>query len=179
MKITAKLILLVLALVVTTFTSLEAQRGGRGGRNPADMAERQTKMMTDSLTLSTAQVKKVSEINLKYATMISEARRAARENMDPDGDREAMRNSMRAMSQKIQSERKDALKVILTSDQMAKLEKVEANRQSRRGERGKRGGKNGKRKRGKGKKAKAEKGKHEHGAGDHNHEHEKSAGENK
>ncbi len=148
MKITVKLILLVAILIVASFSSLEAQRGGRGG-NPEETAERQTQMMTDSLTLSTAQVKKVAEINLKYAKLTSESRKAARENMDPDGDREAMRNSMRAMSQKIQAERNDQLKVILTSDQMTRLEKVEANRNSRRGERGERGKRGGKKRKGK------------------------------
>lgn len=168
MKITANLALLILALVITSFTSLEAQRGGG---SPEEMAERQTKMMNDSLTLSSAQLKKVSEINLKYAKMTSEARRTARENMDPDGDREAMRNSMRAMFTKIQAEQKEALSVILTSEQMTKLEKVEANRRSRRGERGKRGGKRGKRKKGKEKKVNADKEAHDH-------EQEKSESEN-
>ena len=164
MKITAKLILLVAILIVASFSSLEAQRGGRG--NPEEMAERQTKMMTDSLTLSTAQVKKVSEINLKYAKMTSESRKAARENMDPDGDREAMRTSMRAMFQKIQAERKDELKVILTSEQIAKLEKIEANRQSRRGKRGERGKRGGKKR--KGKKNKEQKAEHDEGEHEQN-----------
>lgn len=166
MKITAKLFLLVFALIIASFSSLEAQRGGRGG-SPEERAERQTKMMTDSLTLSTAQVKKVTEINLKYAKLTAETRRAARENMDPDGDREAQRASMREMFQKIKAEQKDELKVILTSDQMAKFEKIEANRNSKRGERGKRGKRGGKKR--KGKKVKEQKAEHEHGEGSHEH----------
>jgi len=178
MKITAKSILLVLALLVTSFTSLQAQRGG--GRSPEATAERQTKMMTDSLTLSPAQVKKANEINLKYAKMKAESRKTARENMASDGDREAMRNNMRAMYKKVEAERKAELSVILTSDQNARLEQVEANRENNRGERVGKGnrGKKGKGRRagrkGENKKEMLDKKKHEQGEG----EHEKREGEN-
>ncbi len=155
MKITVKSILLLAILFVASFSTLQAQRGGGGwNSSPAEMAEKQTTMMNDSLTLSSAQLSKVAEINFKYAKMMSDMRSGAREKMDPDGDRDAMRKQMKEMMTKIGDERKNELKVILTSDQFTKYEMMEENRRKMREERRKNRGdrKRGDRKKGEGKK---------------------------
>jgi len=107
------------------------------GGDPVAMAERITKVMTDSLTLSTAQATKVGEINLKYANKMSEFRKAARES--EDFDRSTMREGMR----KMRADQNAELQTILTKDQWTKFEKMEAERkkkrEGRRGRKGKKG----------------------------------------
>lgn len=133
MKFTLKLIAVFLFCFLCSL-SVEAQRGGRGG-DPTEMAKKQTQRMTDSLTLSTPQANKVSEINLKYANKMSEFRKAARES--EDFDRSMMREVMRNM----RTEQKAELQTVLTKDQWAKFEKMEEarlkNREGRRGRKGK------------------------------------------
>lgn len=120
---------IVLALLFST--NVDAQR--RGG-DPVKMAEKQTQMMTDSLTLSTAQATKVGEINLKYANLKLDFRKAARES--GDFDRMAMREKMTKMKEEQNAE----LQTILTKDQWAKYETVEAaTRERRKTERGSKG----------------------------------------
>ena len=125
--------LLILSLFVVS--DIQAQRWGG---TPEENARAQTQRMTDSLTLSSAQVVKVEEINLKYANLQADFRSKARDS--EEFDREAMRAGMK----KLRDEQKTELKKILTSDQFDQFEKMEAARRENR--EGKRGGKKGKRK---------------------------------
>ncbi|MFT4666150.1 MAG: protein CpxP [Polaribacter sp.] len=132
MKFTLKLAA-VFMLCFLCSLNMQAQRGGRGG-DPIEMAQKQTQRMTDSLTLSTAQANKVSEINLKYANKVSDFRKAARESEDFD------RTTMRENMQKMRGEQTAELQTILTKDQWTKFEKMEeARMQKREGRKGRKG----------------------------------------
>jgi hypothetical protein len=88
--------------------------GGRGG-DPIQRAEMQTKMMIDSLSLSTKQGEKVKEVNLKYANKQKEARAA-----NTDGDWEKMRATMDAL----RTEQNAELKTMLTQEQYDRWQKI-------------------------------------------------------
>lgn len=124
--------------------NLHAQRGS-WGKSPQETATAQTKMMTDSLTLSKAQVKRIDAINLKYAQKRVDERNKMRENGEMD------RTAMREVMQTMTAERNEELKMILTSEQYERHEKIEADRQANRRKRGegRRGGKGKKGKKGK------------------------------
>ncbi|MBK8426981.1 MAG: DUF4890 domain-containing protein [Lewinellaceae bacterium] len=118
-------------LFLVVFTSMQAQPPGGGERpsmDPVKRAEKQTAMMTEQLTLSEAQAAKVQEINLKYA----EKSKAMRE-ANTSGDRTAMREQMTALRTAQDAE----LKTMLTSDQWAAWEKIQAEQRENRGEWGK------------------------------------------
>jgi hypothetical protein len=140
-------ITLLLIVFIVSFSSAQAQKGGWDS-SPEELAARQTTMMTDSLSLSDAQIEKVSEVNLKYAKKMSAARMEARENAD--GDWEAMRETMRVTMATMLAEQKTELQKYLTSEQAKKWEQVEiAQREKRReggnkGGKGRKGGKGGK-----------------------------------
>jgi periplasmic protein CpxP/Spy len=116
----------LLILFLLSFSTLQAQKAGGG--DPVEMANKMTQTMTDSLTLSTAQAAKVKEINLEYGNKMDAARKAARENENID--REAMRATMTTLRE----DHKAALKNILTTEQFAKFEKMDAARQGKRRE---------------------------------------------
>ncbi len=95
-----------------------AQRGPGGGQgrmqmSAADLAEKQTKWMSDILDLSERQLQKVKEINMKYAEKMMNERQSA------VGNREAMRSLM----MKLTKEKDEELKKVLTDDQLALLQK--------------------------------------------------------
>ena len=120
------------ALLFLVFSiNMQAQPPGGGERpsmDPVKRAEKQTAMMTEQLTLSEAQSVKVQEINLKYA----EKSKAMRE-ANTSGDRTAMREQMTALRTAQDAE----LKTMLTSDQWAAWEKIQAEQRENRGEWGK------------------------------------------
>ena len=136
MNRTGKTLLMILALV-SSLSTVQAQRGGAWNSSPEERANKQTAMMADSLTLSDAQKEKIAEVNLKYAKKLSAARMEARENAD--GDRSAMRTMMRTM----RTEQNTELKKYLTTEQFTKWEKIETERRANRrgGGKGRRGGK--------------------------------------
>lgn len=125
-------------LMLAAYSTTLAQTGPRSeARTPPDaqeMAARQTERLAQALQLDATQTKRVGEINLAYAERMQAARLAARE----AGDREAARSSM----QQLRNAQKTELKEVLTAEQFAQLESMEANRQEHRGAAGK-----GKRKR--------------------------------
>jgi len=151
----SKLILLLIVFI-SSFSMVQAQRGGGRNANPEAAAERQTKVMVDSLGLSEAQAAKVGAVNLDYNKRMTEVRMKMRENTE--GDWETQRANMRATMQKMQDEKNLELKKYLTADQFTKMEKMEADRKNRRGNgQGRRGWKGKKDRKGKGKrKAKSE-----------------------
>lgn len=105
-------------LLLTGMSLLQAQPPGGGGwsATPAQMAERQTSRMKESLGLSEEQTAKVSEINLKYATKMHEARQ------NNQGDFAAMREVMQTMRQ----EQDEELKTVLNETQFQQWEKIRA-----------------------------------------------------
>ena len=116
-----------LAIAVPAF----AQGGGGGGgmqMSPAERAARQKDMIFKDITLSAAQSAKVDTIMIEAGKKQQEAMMVARSG---GGDMAAMRESM----QKMNTERNDALKAVLTSDEQKKKfdENVAAMPQGRRG----------------------------------------------
>jgi len=117
-----------LAIAVPAF----AQGGGGGGggmqMSPAERAARQKDMIFKDITLSAAQSAKVDTIKIEAGKKQQEAMMVARSG---GGDMAAMRESM----QKMNTERNDALKAVLTSDEQKKKfdENVAAMPQGRRG----------------------------------------------
>jgi hypothetical protein len=120
MRIISALILLVFA----ASTAATAQPGSGRGGDPVQRAEMQTKLMIDSLSLSTKQGEKVKGINLKYANKMKEARAA-----NTDGDWEKMRATMDA----IRTEQNAELKAVLTQEQYDRWQKIAEAQMQRRG----------------------------------------------
>ena len=101
-----------------------AQTGPGGqGRNfdPKAMAERQTKLMKDSLDLSADQLTKVEGIHLKYAEEMAAAREANQ------GDRDAMRAKMRELRPRQEEE----LKAVLNAEQWSEYVRIRQEMRSR------------------------------------------------
>jgi Spy/CpxP family protein refolding chaperone len=100
--------------------------GGMGGGNfdPAAFVDRQMEELKESLELSDDQEKQVREI----ITAGFETMRQAREEMqDGGGDREAMREKMQAMRE----EQTQKIKAVLSEEQFAKYEQIQAERRER------------------------------------------------
>lgn len=100
--------------------------GGMGGGNfdPAAFVDRQMEELKESLELSDDQEKQVREI----ITAGFETMRQAREEMqDGAGDREAMREKMQAMRE----EQTQKIKAVLSEEQFAKYEQIQAERRER------------------------------------------------
>lgn len=99
---------------------------GMGGGNfdPAAFVDRQMEELKESLELSDDQEKQVREI----ITAGFETMRQAREEMqDGSGDREAMREKMQAMRE----EQTQKIKAVLSEEQFAKYEQIQAERRER------------------------------------------------
>jgi hypothetical protein len=111
-------------LALLSSTGARAQ-GGRGGgmesRTPEELAKAQTARMKEGITLTTEQEKSVYEVNLKFATRMSAARKEAMAaGTRPDMD--SVRNWSR--------QRDAGLKTVLTAEQYEKMLKDrEENRQ--------------------------------------------------
>lgn len=85
----AAFLLTVSAVAFAQQPSREGMGKQRGGGDPMQRAEKQTKMMVDSLSLSSKQAEKVKDINMKYAEKQQQIR-----NSTQDGDWDKMRASM-------------------------------------------------------------------------------------
>lgn len=101
---------------VSFFITTQAQSGGGRNFDPLQRAEMMTKMMADSLSLSTRQSEKVGEINLKYARQMQQTR-----DQNNDGDWEAMRSTMMTLRQ----EQNKELQGVLTTGQWQHWEKIQ------------------------------------------------------
>ncbi|MCF8247601.1 MAG: DUF4890 domain-containing protein [Saprospiraceae bacterium] len=122
-----KIKVLSAALLLFSAMVAQAQGGQRGGSDPAQRAEIQTKMMADSLSLSTKQGEKVKEINLKYANKQKEARQA-----NSDGNWEKMQATMGTL----RTEQDAELKTVLTQEQYDRWQKIASQQTQRRGNQG-------------------------------------------
>ncbi|GAA4497840.1 hypothetical protein GCM10023172_13400 [Hymenobacter ginsengisoli] len=120
--------LLALALSATAASAQTApdQAGGRPRFTPEAMAARQTEGLTKELGLSADQAAKVQPILLAR----SQEMMAMREQMRAGtADRDQLRTQMQANRAKYD----DQLKAILTPDQFAQMQTLEANRRQRGG----------------------------------------------
>lgn len=100
--------------------------GGMGGGNfdPSVFIDRQIEELKEGLQLSDEQEKQVREIiTAGFETM----RKSREEMMDGGGDREAMREKMQAM----RDEQNQKLKAVLSEEQFAKYEQIQAERRER------------------------------------------------
>ena len=96
--------------------------GGPGNFDPAAFVDRQMEELKEGLQLTEDQEKQVREIIVAgFETM-----RNAREEMQ-DGDREAMREKM----QKMREEQTAKIKAVLSEEQFAKYEQIQAERRER------------------------------------------------
>ena len=122
---------MVAAAALASAVPAYAQGGGGGGggmqMSPADRAARQKEMLFKDITLTAAQSAKIDTIMLQAGAKQQGAMMAAR---NGGGDMASMRESM----QKMNAERNDALKALLTDEQKKKFdENVAAMPQGRRG----------------------------------------------
>lgn len=110
----------VLALLLSlTFAQAQGPRGGGpADRTPEEIAERQTKAMTEHLELDEAQVTKIKEVNLAFAQKMKANRDQA------DKEREAMRET----AEGTRKEHAEALKNVLTEEQFQKWESAREGR---------------------------------------------------
>lgn len=96
--------------------------GGPGNFDPAAFVDRQMEELKEGLQLTEDQEKQVREIIVAgFETM-----RNAREEMQ-DGDRDAMREKM----QKMREEQTAKIKAVLSEEQFAKYEQIQAERRER------------------------------------------------
>lgn len=102
-----------------------AQGGGGGGMrmSPAERAARQKEQLFAGITLTADQATKVDTIMAQAGRKQMEAMRASR------GDRAAMMETMKKMN----AERNDALKAVLTDEQKKKFDENVAAMPQRRG----------------------------------------------
>ena len=130
------LLIAVLAVVAMSCDKLQrnnqqqemaAPQGGMGSPgnfDPAAFVDRQMEELKEGLQLSDEQEKQVREI----ITAGFETMRQAREEMqDGGGDREAMREKMQAMRE----EQTQKIKAVLSEEQFAKYEQIQAERRER------------------------------------------------
>ncbi len=118
-----KLVLISSLIWVMAFTACGQPPQNRPNWTPEQMAKRQTEMIKEATGIDDATTAKVDAINLKYAKEISALREKAK-------DREAMREQMKELREKRDTE----LKTVLTADQFAKMKaKQEEMRQNRPG----------------------------------------------
>jgi len=118
-----KTLFILISLFMLSFIHVptHAQRGGRGGggQDPEYMAQRQTEMMTERLSLTKEQIPAIEKINLETAKVMVSYRDTHR------GDQAGMRNKM----QELQKEKEPALKKILTGEQWKKLQELRSEQQ--------------------------------------------------
>lgn len=99
--------------------------GGMGGGNfdPAAFIDRQMEELKEGLQLSEDQEKQVREI----ITSGFETMRNAREEMQDNGDREAIREKM----QQMREEQNQKIKAVLSEEQFTKYEQIQQERRER------------------------------------------------
>ncbi len=122
-KFLLPLLALALSATVASAQTTPDQAGGRPQRTPEEMAARQTQGLTQQLGLSADQSAKVQQIMLaRDQDML-----AMRGQMQAGGDRKQMRGQMQANRAKYE----DQLKAVLTPDQFAKMQAMQADRRQR------------------------------------------------
>jgi len=117
---TIKKIISLSFAVLLTLNIATAQRSGKtvAPKNPETIAQKQTERMTEQLSLTNAQQEKVARINLASAQKMKAAKASGK-------DHEAFKA--------IRSEKKAAIKAVLTTDQLAKYKAMKSQKGSRGG----------------------------------------------
>jgi Spy/CpxP family protein refolding chaperone len=135
-NIDMKIKILGAAILLCFAMKSQAQGGGgpRGG-DPVQRAEMQTKMMVDSLSLSSKQGEKVKEINLKYA----KKRQETSESMSADGGNWQL---MKGLMEDIRNEQNAELRTVLTKEQYDHWLKIADEQMKQRGGKGRGNGGN-------------------------------------
>jgi len=124
-----KIILGFICLLILSFTvsAQPGQGGNRQQRSPEENAKQYTETLKTELKLTTAQVAPVEADNLVYAKEAAKLRENSR------GDFSSMRESL----QKLEKQRIEAFKKVLTADQVKAYEKfLESRPQRGQGQRG-------------------------------------------
>ena len=106
-----KLVLLLMIALFATSGVFAQQRQQRERSTPEERAKRQTETLTKELTLTDAQKDKVYKIVLKFSQPQTQN--------NANTDREKRREEF----QKIQKQRNDSIKTVLTDDQKKKFDK--------------------------------------------------------
>ena len=123
-----KVLLGIVCLLVLSIT-VSAQQGQGGNRQqltPEESAKRQTETLKTELKLDAKQAAAVEAANLAYAREQAKLRPAGGGQGQGGGDMTAMREAM----QKLQTQRTEAFKKVLTNEQMQAYQKyLESNPQ--------------------------------------------------
>lgn len=127
MKNTLRVIAAVAAFAIATPAFAQGGGGGGGGMrmSPAERAARQKEQLFAGITLTADQSTKIDTIMAQAGRKQMEAMQGAM----AGGDRAAMQETM----QKMNAERNDALKAVLTDEQKKKFEENLAAMPQRRG----------------------------------------------
>ena len=133
MKSIFRLVVMQVFIFALSFTAT-AQPGPPP--SPEEMAERQTKHLTEKLELDENQKAKVHEINLTFAKKVQAMREEGK------GHRETMQEKRESLHK----ERDAEMNEVLSDEQYKTLEKIKSDRPGpRHGKRGKRGDRKGRR----------------------------------
>jgi hypothetical protein len=97
--------LIILLAGTTAFSQSQGREQGRSNATPEERAKHQTEMMKTQLSLTSAQEKKVSDINLKYANKMEDLRKT------PEND------AQHKAAMNLQSQKDNELKGVLTDAQ--------------------------------------------------------------
>ena len=118
-KIQKSLTALLLCLICFQIAQAQGpRRGNFADRTPEEIAERQTTAMTKQLELTEEQAAQIKDLNLNFAKKRKEVMEANEE------EREAIRESMKT----VQDEHAEALKTVLTEEQLQKWEELRKER---------------------------------------------------
>lgn len=122
MKISVKVMMMTLAMVLTVAFAYAQPRGGEGqrGGDPTEHAKQITERLTTELNLDAKQAKKVEAINLKYAQKQQELRAAIQKQREAgqEMDREAVGAKMKEM----RTAQEEEIKSVLTPTQIEKFD---------------------------------------------------------
>lgn len=143
MKITMKVMLMSLAMMLTAVLVNAQSGGGEGqrGGDPTERAKKETERLTTDLELTDKQAKKVEKINLKYANKMKTIRdeMMAKREAGEEVDREDMRGKMKDL----RTAQTEEIKGVLTPTQIEKFDAMIEERQAK-GKKGRKKGKKGK-----------------------------------
>ena len=116
-----KKLFVISIMLVASIAFATAQQGqGRGGGTPEERAKRQVERLTEQLSLTADQKKKIEAIEVD----LNKQSEAKMKNAQTDDAR-------RAVYQEIQKLREEKYKPVLTADQIKKYQENAAQRQSR------------------------------------------------
>jgi hypothetical protein len=128
MKISGKVMMMTLAMVLTVAIAYAQPRGGDGqrGGDPTERAKMQTERLTTALELDAKQAEKVEAINLKYAKQQQEMRAAMQKQRETG--QEIDRETVGVKMQEMRTAQEEEVKGVLTPTQIEKLDTIKTER---------------------------------------------------